>query len=508
MILVLLCLLTFLRLGLAARILLLPVAHHSHVSLLASTGKALAEDGHNVSILTNARHGELVRGSGLRVLLLESCHRGLLPDDYGRFEDVMMKDEVDSWTMAVNFTQTMVEMTDRILSSDHLMDELRGLQLDLAFVDGSPAGHSLYAIPYKLGLRYMTISAYHLPWKAGIPVLPSVEPPQFTYSNHDLSFAEKLQRLMDYINLNSIPGRLAAFGDQLIRKHFPNSGIGSVEELYDRSEMWFVNVDTICLDPPRLAAPHYHFVGGLGVEAVKELPVDFRDFVENAASGVAVVSFGSAIRRLPRAIIGKVLSALGRLDQKVIVKSEGTTYGAIPENVLIRPWIPQNDLVGHQNTRVLVTHGGQNSLLEALYHGVPMVTLPFVADQHNNARKVKDKGYGETIDPRSFREEDLYRALKQVIDDVSYSTRVKTCSNMLRQFHHPKETVKFWTRYILQFGSDHLKPSSLNMSPWRLFMMDVTVPLLVALNIAVSVLILVIYRGCCSSSGSRKEKRS
>ena len=49
----------------------------------------------------------------------------------------------------------------------------------------------------------------------------------------------------------------------------------------------------------------------------------------------------------------------------------------------VATWIPQNDVLGHKQTRVFLSHCGANSLYEAAYHGVPIVGLPFFAGEAN-----------------------------------------------------------------------------------------------------------------------------
>ena len=61
----------------------------------------------------------------------------------------------------------------------------------------------------------------------------------------------------------------------------------------------------------------------------------------------------------------------------------------LPSNVRTIKWAPQNDVLGHHSVQACVSHGGENSLYEAAYHAVPMVVIPCVADQGENAVKVK-----------------------------------------------------------------------------------------------------------------------
>lgn len=52
---------------------------------------------------------------------------------------------------------------------------------------------------------------------------------------------------------------------------------------------------------------------------------------------------------------------------------DGAAINDLPANVHIAKWLPQQDILGHPNTRGFLTHGGLNSLIEAMYHGVPVI---------------------------------------------------------------------------------------------------------------------------------------
>ena len=58
------------------------------------------------------------------------------------------------------------------------------------------------------------------------------------------------------------------------------------------------------------------------------------------------------------------------------------------KNVMVVPAAPQNDVLGLPSVQAFVTHGGNNSVYEAAYHAVPMVVVPCITEQGENAIKV------------------------------------------------------------------------------------------------------------------------
>ena len=116
--------------------------------------------------------------------------------------------------------------------------------------------------------------------------------------------------------------------------------------------------------------PNVVEVGGLGLKEAKPLTGDLRTFLDAASQGAVYVSFGSAIHssQLPAEKLELMLSVFRSLPQYSFVwKWEGEIEN-LPGNVLTKNWIPQQDLLGHPNLRVFVTHGGMGGVSEAIYH--------------------------------------------------------------------------------------------------------------------------------------------
>jgi len=91
----------------------------------------------------------------------------------------------------------------------------------------------------------------------------------------------------------------------------------------------------------------------------------------------------------------------------------------IPENVHLYTTVPQVEVL--KMADAFVTHGGMNSISEALVSATPMVLLPFVSDQPTNARSMERLGVGRKISYSELRK----GSLKQIIFSVLGDNEIK-----------------------------------------------------------------------------------
>jgi UDP:flavonoid glycosyltransferase YjiC (YdhE family) len=87
----------------------------------------------------------------------------------------------------------------------------------------------------------------------------------------------------------------------------------------------------------------------------------------------------------------------------------------IPSNVMIRPYLQQQDVLAHKNTIIFFNHFGGNGLFESIWHGVPMVGIPIMIDQIDHAHMVNDRKIGLSLSKHATGEE-IYNAIVRVRD--------------------------------------------------------------------------------------------
>ncbi len=116
---------------------------------------------------------------------------------------------------------------------------------------------------------------------------------------------------------------------------------------------------------------------------------------------LVVVSFGTFLSARSD-VLTRVAAALRRVDARValaIGASDRADLGEIPSDWLVRTSLPQVALL--ERASLLITHGGNNSVTEALTFGVPMLVMPFSTDQFDGAAAIEQRLAGIALDPNA-----------------------------------------------------------------------------------------------------------
>ena len=117
----------------------------------------------------------------------------------------------------------------------------------------------------------------------------------------------------------------------------------------------------------------------------------------------------------------------------------------IPENFVIRNRVPQITVL--KQASLFITHGGMNSVSEAMVHGVPMVVIPFISDQPVNARQVEKLGLGKVLDYKTITANALRDAAFAIMEDRQIQENLRKIHNEIANVPGNRGAVKIVEAY-------------------------------------------------------------
>jgi UDP:flavonoid glycosyltransferase YjiC (YdhE family) len=134
----------------------------------------------------------------------------------------------------------------------------------------------------------------------------------------------------------------------------------------------------------------------------------------NVLVSMGTLSQGSTVR-----FLGTVLDAVAdRPYGVVLVGDAGLLDHAVPDNVLVVPFVPQLSLLPRIDA--VLAHGGHNTTVGALSEGVPLVLAPIRDDQPVLADQLARSGAGLRVNFNRAKAADIAAALDAVLDDPSF----------------------------------------------------------------------------------------
>lgn len=132
---------------------------------------------------------------------------------------------------------------------------------------------------------------------------------------------------------------------------------------------------------------------------------DTADHGWNGTSGSAITGkqlchsvYRAVFAELGCSVSNPVLLPLPLVIVSLGPQPDAVTDIAVPDNVLCLRTVPQVDLLRAAKPALFVSNGGQNSFMEAMSVGTPLVICPGFGDQVTNAAKVHKLGLGLKVD--------------------------------------------------------------------------------------------------------------
>ncbi|MFJ5794393.1 macrolide family glycosyltransferase [Bacillus atrophaeus] len=138
---------------------------------------------------------------------------------------------------------------------------------------------------------------------------------------------------------------------------------------------------------------------------------------------------------------GKVVIASGE-------KADLTRLKQAPENFIIASYVPQLEVL--EQSDVFITHGGMNSVNEAIHFNVPLVVMPHDKDQPMVAQRLAELQAGYTVSKDHVTAQSLKHAVEEVLNNDRYKEGIQKINQSFQDCMNMKEVMERIDQFIDQ----------------------------------------------------------
>ncbi|XP_072171085.1 UDP-glucuronosyltransferase 2C1-like [Diadema setosum] len=455
----------------------------SHYVSSTAIGEALVKRGHNVTYLISNAYEYRARHPVHSKLFRYEIFNHSVPVEkvYRRTR------EIAAFAFQADFNTDIILSPSKwlmplvwdcraALSDKALMGRLRDAKFDITIVDLT-WGCSILLNAYvgTPTVFYNPLaSQYFVAELAGAPFMPAIIPEGLSGTPQRMNFWQRLKSLViNILGKYFIMEYFVGIANPL-RHEFGIMEEQTMAEFLEKSVLTLTNSDPV-IDLVAPMPPSVIEVGGLLTRPANKLTRELDDFMNGAGDeGVIVFSLGTYVKAMPQRYNDLFASVFARLPQKVVWQLPDGTPTKLTDNIKTMEWLPQNDLLGHPQTRLFMYQGGNNGLYEALYHGVPIVVLPVFSDQLSVAARVTEKGMGVSLSIHSITAESLEAAITTVTQNSTYMKTAKRLSAIYRDRpQSPADRAAFWVEHVMKYGGKHLRSPVKDLNFVQLYLIDV-----------------------------------
>jgi UDP:flavonoid glycosyltransferase YjiC (YdhE family) len=130
-------------------------------------------------------------------------------------------------------------------------------------------------------------------------------------------------------------------------------------------------------------------------------------------------------------LMQRLVDVLGRTPHRVVV-SKGPLADQITlhDNMTGESFLPQPAVLPQVD--LVITHGGNNTVVESFHNGKPMIVLPLFWDQVDNAQRVHETGFGRRLSTYGFEDAELTDAIDALLADAALRERMAAIAERMQ----------------------------------------------------------------------------
>ena len=172
-------------------------------------------------------------------------------------------------------------------------------------------------------------------------------------------------------------------------------------------------------DFPRANLPErFHYTGPFRNASPLSVPFPFKRLT---GQPLIYASLGT-LQNTKQKIFYCIAAACEGLDVQLVISHGGgmnaEAVQGLPGSPLVVEYAPQLEVLA--KARLTITHGGLNTVLDSLSHGVPLVAIPITYEQPGTGARIRWTGTGEVIPLNCLSISRLRAVIQRVLTEDSY----------------------------------------------------------------------------------------
>ena len=200
-----------------------------------------------------------------------------------------------------------------------------------------------------------------------------------------------------------------------------SAGLGPVRKIRrDFPELAQITQLPECLDLSRAALPdNFHYTGPF----VKRAARPKVEFPWSRIDGRPIIYASLGTTRNVRPVVFRLIAeACQGFDLQLVIslgnRASPKMFADLPGKPLVVRYAPQLELL--RLARIVITHGGSNTVFEALLEGKPMLVIPIAHDQPALAARLARLKIAEVVPVDGVSTKRLRSGLTKLLDSTSY----------------------------------------------------------------------------------------
>ncbi|NP_001310036.1 uncharacterized UDP-glucosyltransferase YojK-like [Tetranychus urticae] len=405
------------------KVLVTSINGYGHFNAALGVASLLLERGNDVYFANVLNHKDEVEKYGLKFIALE---------DYDNKFKEMETTAESKWTeivvksMQLRSTSPLAEDESFIAGMSMIFEELQLLNSSLQkIIDSIKPDILIGDVCFPLPLFYQSS-------------IPSI----FLFSANPLGLYSETTGFPASLGLSvhsdksTWSGHLEKLSSKLLevsKKYFQwYSSFGIITtSFYDSEKFLGIYIYPKALDYVELGSPPPNWIGidsSIRTRDAKEFIVP--PFSTNQTGKLIYLSMGTS-GSLNISLMKRLINTFSKSKHRFIVskgfKGDELT---LPENMWGDNYVDQIAIL--PKVDAVITHGGNNSFVESLFFGKPMIVIPCCFDQLDNAQRIEDLKLGYRIDPFGYDEDEVHKTVDNLLENTEIRLKMEEISKQLK----------------------------------------------------------------------------